>query len=104
MTEYTPPTPSRRSFLQAAGLGVAAAAAATTLGVPSATADAARRAPALSRKSKTTLKVVGQLDASTKQLTALFEKQHADITLQYINVQAPDWDSLFTKLLTMIAA
>ncbi len=104
MTDNTPSSPSRRSFLQTAGIGVAATVAAAALGVPGAPAEAARRAPALSRKTKTTVKVVGQLDASTKKLTALFEQQHPDIQLQYINVQAPDWDSLFTKLLTMVAS
>ena len=95
---------SRRDFIHKVGVGAAAVAGAATLGVPGAPVEAARRAPALSRKTKTTLKVVGQLDASTKQLTALFEQKYPDIALQYINVQAPDWDSLFTKLLTMVAA
>lgn len=105
MGEITTQTYSRREVLKNAGLGLAATVSAGTLAASSAPLGvSARGVPARERRQKATLRVVGQLDANTKKLTAMFEHLHPEITLDYINVQAPDWDSLFTKLLTMVAA
>ena len=96
---------SRREVLKNAGLGLGAAVSAGVLaGAAAPLSVSAKGVPALSRQQTVTLRVVGQLDQNTQKLTALFEKMHPDIKLTYINVQAPDWDSLFIKLLTMIAA
>lgn len=102
MDEIKEGMPSRRDVLKKAGLGLAAAVTAGVVGdtvIP----VSARGVPAFSRGQTTTLRVVGQLDQNTKVLTSMFQKLHPEITLDYINVQAPDWDSLFTKLLTMVA-
>jgi len=97
-------TYSRRDVLKTAALGAAATMSAGALAATATPLSAgARSLPAISRQQKVTLRVVGQLDQNTKKLTAMFEQLHPDITLDYINVQAPDWDSLFTKLLTMVA-
>lgn len=105
MDETTERSYSRRDVLKKAGLGLAATATASALaGAAAPLGASAKGAPALVRGAKATLLVTGQLDQGTKQLTAMFEKMHPDITLKYVNVQAPDWDQYFTKVLTMVAA
>ncbi len=93
---------TRRSFLFKTGIGVAGAVAASTVAAD--ITRAATRPRAVAHSSPATITVVGQLDANTKLLTSMFEKQHPDIKLNYVNVQAPDWDQLFIKILTMVAA
>jgi len=96
---------SRREVLKKAGLGLAATASAGALaGAAAPLSVSAKGVPALSRQQKTTVTVTGQLDQNTKKLTAMFEHLHPDIKLNYININAPDWDSFFTKILTLIAA
>jgi multiple sugar transport system substrate-binding protein len=94
---------SRRAFLQKTGLGLAAAAGASTLG---ATSPAFASAPAQVGRATMTLRIAlnGTLSASNTQQAAQFEKLHPGTKVQFVPVQAPDWNGFFVKILTMIAA
>ena len=95
---------SRRGFLQKAGAGVATAMAAGALGAPAAIASS--RAPLVLRTTPKTVRVamIGTLSPQFKNVFGAFEKKHPGVKVDYIGVQALDWDGLVTKLLTMAAA
>ena len=95
---------SRRGFLQKAGAGVATAMAAGALGAPAAIASS--RAPLVLHTTPKTVRVamIGTLSPQFKNVFGAFEKKHPGVKVDYIGVQALDWDGLVTKLLTMAAA
>jgi ABC-type glycerol-3-phosphate transport system substrate-binding protein len=94
---------SRRSFLQKAGVGLAATTAA---GVVGSAGHAYAKAPAQVSRATTTLRVVinGTISPNWTQQGTVFEKMYPGTKLEFLPVQAADWDGFFVKILTMIAA
>jgi ABC-type glycerol-3-phosphate transport system substrate-binding protein len=94
---------SRRSFLQKAGVGLAAATAAGTIG---SAGRAYAKAPAQVSRATTTLRIAlnGTIGMSNTQQAAQFEKLYPGTKVEFLPVQAADWDGFFVKILTMIAA
>jgi ABC-type glycerol-3-phosphate transport system substrate-binding protein len=93
---------SRRCFLQKTGAGLAAATAGGVLGT---SPGAYAKAPAQVSRATTTLRIAlnGTLSASNTLQATTFEKMHPGSKVEFVQVQAPDWDGFFVKILTMIA-
>ena len=93
---------SRRGFLQTTGTGLAAAAAG---GVLAGSRSAYAAAPAQITRATTTLRVVinGTLSPNNTKQATEFQKMHPGVKIEFIPIQAADWDGFFVKILTMIA-
>ncbi len=95
---------SRRDFLRKTGVGLAATAAGAT-GVTSAIGSVSAAAPQVMNRATTTLRIAlnGTLSTSNTAQATAFEKLYPGTKVQFIPVQATDWDVFFVKVLTMIA-
>jgi len=96
---------SRQEVLKKAGLGVAGALAAGALDVPRALAAEPRRAPMVLGRAQKTLHIAlnGTLSPQVKNEVADFERKNPGVKLNVTTIQTADWDSFFTKVLTLIA-